>query len=61
VGIIKIFAKFINIIIPRRNPNIVYENFIEKNFILLKIMIIKTILNKDKSSYEIAIASFDIF
>jgi hypothetical protein len=60
MGITKIFAKFINIIALRRNPNIVYENLIKKDLILLKIMIIKIIFNEDKLSYEIAIASFKI-
>jgi hypothetical protein len=41
VRFIKIFAKFINMIISRRNPNIVYENLIKENSILLKIIIIK--------------------
>jgi hypothetical protein len=53
--ITKIFTKFINMIVLRRNPNIVYENFIEENSILSKIMIAKIILNKDKPSYEIEI------
>jgi hypothetical protein len=61
VKVIKISAKFINIIISRRNPNIVYENLIEENFILLKIIIIKIIFNEDKSLYEIAMVSFKIF
>jgi hypothetical protein len=61
VELIKIFAKFINIIVLRRNPNIVYENFIKENPILSKIMIVKAIPNEDKSSYEIAIANFKIF
>jgi hypothetical protein len=57
----EISAKFINIIILRRNPNIVYENIIEKNLILLKIIIAKAIFNKDKPSYEIAITNSEIF
>jgi hypothetical protein len=61
VGITKIFAKFINMIISRRDPNIVYENLIKKDSILLKIMIAKIISNKDKPSYEIAITNFEIF
>jgi hypothetical protein len=61
VRIIKISAKFINIIVSCRNPNIVYENLIKENLILSKIIIIKIISNKDKSSYEIAIASSEIF
>jgi hypothetical protein len=60
VGITKISAKFINIIAPRRNPNIVYENFIEKDPILLKAIIIKIIFNKDKPSYEIVIINPEI-
>jgi hypothetical protein len=61
VGVIKIFAKFINMIILRRNPNIVYENFIKEDLILSKIMIVKIIFNKDKPSYEVAIVSSEIF
>jgi hypothetical protein len=61
VEITKIFAKFIDIIALRRNPNIVYENLIEEDPILSKIMIIKIISNKDKPSYEIAMANFKIF
>jgi hypothetical protein len=61
VGVTKISAKFINIVASRRNPNIVYENFIKENPILSKIMIIKIIFNKDKPSYEIAIVNPEIF
>jgi hypothetical protein len=61
MGIIKISAKFINIIALRRNPNIVYKNFIEENPTLSKIMIVKTIFNKNKPSYEIAIINLKIF
>jgi hypothetical protein len=61
IEIIKIFTKFINIIISCRNPNIVYENIIKKDLTLLKIIIIKIIPNEDKPSYEIAIANFEIF
>jgi hypothetical protein len=61
VEITKISAKFIDIVISRRNPNMVYKNFIEKNPTLSKIMIIKIIFNEDKSSYEIAITSSEIF
>jgi hypothetical protein len=61
VEVTKISAKFINIIISRRNPNIVYENLIKENSILQKIIIVKIILNKDKPSYKIAIASPKIF
>jgi hypothetical protein len=61
IGIIKISAKFINIIVLRRNPNIVYENFIEEDFILSKIMIIKIIFNENKPSYEITMISSKIF
>jgi hypothetical protein len=61
VEVIKISTKFINMIVPRCNPNIVYEDLIEKNPTLLKIMIVKAISNKDKSSYEAAMASFKIF
>jgi hypothetical protein len=57
VKITKISAKFINMIALRRNPNIVYEDLIKENPILPKIMIIKTIPNKDKPSYETAIAN----
>jgi hypothetical protein len=60
VEIIKIFAKFINIIILRRNPNIVYENLIKKNLTLPKTIIIKIIPNKDKPSYETAIVNLKI-
>jgi hypothetical protein len=59
--IIKIFTKFINMIISRRNPNIVYKNLIKENPILLKVMIAKIIPNKDKPSYETAIANPEIF
>jgi hypothetical protein len=61
VEIIKISAKFINIVVLRRNPNIAYENFIKEDPILSKIMIIKIISNKDKSSYEAAIINPKIF
>jgi hypothetical protein len=61
VEIIKIFAKFIDMIVLRRDPNIVYENFIEKDPILLKVIIAKVISNEDKSSYEAAMANFEIF
>jgi hypothetical protein len=57
IEITKIFAKFINVIISRRNPNIVYENLIKKNLTLSKIIIIKTISNEDKPSYETAITN----
>jgi hypothetical protein len=60
VKITKISAKFINIIISRRNPNIGYENLIKENSILSKIIIIKIIPNEDKSSYEIAMANSEI-
>jgi hypothetical protein len=36
VEITEIFTKFINIIVPRRNLNIVYEDLIEEDPILLK-------------------------
>jgi hypothetical protein len=61
VGITEIFAKFINMIVLCRNPNIVYEDFIEEDSILSKIMIVKIISNEDKSSYEITIINFEIF
>jgi hypothetical protein len=61
VGITEIFAKFIDIIVSRRNPNVVYENFIEENLILSKIIIIKIIFNEDKPLYEVTIANFKIF
>jgi hypothetical protein len=61
MGIIKISTKFINMIILRRNPNIVYENVIKKNSILSKIIIVKIISNEDKSSYEIIIINLKIF
>jgi hypothetical protein len=61
MGITKISAKFINIIVSRRNPNIVYENLIEENPILSKVIIIKAIPNKDKPSYEAAIVNPKIF
>jgi hypothetical protein len=49
--------KFIDMVVSRRNPNIVYENLIKNNPILSKIIIIKIIPNEDKPSYETAIAS----
>jgi hypothetical protein len=55
--ITKIFTKFINIIVLRRNPNIVYENLIKENSTLSKIIITKIIPNKDNPSYKIAIAN----
>jgi hypothetical protein len=61
VRITKISAKFINIITLRRDPNIVYENFIKENLTLSKIIIIKIIPNKDKPSYEAAMANLKIF
>jgi hypothetical protein len=61
VGITEIFAKFIDIIVSRRNPNVVYEIFIEENLILSKIIIIKIIFNEDKPLYEVTIANFKIF
>jgi hypothetical protein len=60
VGIIKTPAKLINVIAPRRNPNIVYKNLIEEDLTLPKIIIAKTIPNKDKPSYETAMASLKI-
>jgi hypothetical protein len=60
IGIIKISTKFIDIIVSRRNPNIVYENFIEENPILSKVIIAKIIFNENKPSYEIAMASPEI-
>jgi hypothetical protein len=48
-------------VVSRRNPNIEYEDLIEKNPILSKIMIAKIIPNEDKPSYEIAMANFEIF
>jgi hypothetical protein len=61
MGVTKIFTKFIDMIALRRNSNIVYENLIEEDLILSKIMIVKIIFNEDKSSYEIAIISSKIF
>jgi hypothetical protein len=61
IEIIKISAKLIDMIVSRRNPNIVYKNLIEEDPILPKIIIIKTIPNKDKPSYEIAITNPKIF
>jgi hypothetical protein len=60
VEITKISAKFINMIVSRRNPNIMYENLIEEDPTLPKIMIIKTIPNENKSSYETAMANPEI-
>jgi hypothetical protein len=60
-GITKIFIKFINMIVLRRNSNIVYENLIKENLILPKIMIVKIIPNKDKPSYETAMTNLKIF
>jgi hypothetical protein len=59
--IIKVSAKFINMIVLRRNSNIVYEDFIKEDPILSKIIIVKIIFNKNKSSYEIAMTNFKIF
>jgi hypothetical protein len=61
VRITKIFTKFINMITLRRNPNIVYKNLIKEDPTLLKIIIAKAIPNEDKPSYEIAMASSEIF
>jgi hypothetical protein len=61
IEVTKIFTKFIDMIVPRRNPNIVYENLIEKDPTLSKIIIIKIIFNEDKPSYEIAMANSEIF
>jgi hypothetical protein len=61
VEITEISAKFIDIIVLRRNPNIVYENLIKEDPILSKVIIIKTIFNEDKPSYEIAMANSEIF
>jgi hypothetical protein len=61
IKIIKISAKFIDIIASRRNPNIVYENLIKENPILPKIIITKTIPNKNKPSYEITMANLKAF
>jgi hypothetical protein len=60
IRITKTSAKFIDIIALRRDPNIVYENLIEKDPILSKIIIIKIIPNEDKPSYETAIVSLKI-
>jgi hypothetical protein len=59
--VIEISAKFIDVIIPRHNPNIVYENLIEENLTLPKVIIIKIISNKNKPSYEAAMVNFEIF
>ena len=58
--ITKISAKFINMIVLRRNPNIVYKDFIKEDPTLSKAIIAKTIPNKDKPSYEIAIINLKI-
>jgi hypothetical protein len=60
VKITKISAKLINMIVSRRNPNIVYKNLIEKDPTLPKIIIAKIIPNEDKPSYEIAMANLKI-
>jgi hypothetical protein len=50
MGVTKIFTKFINMIVSRRNPNIVYEDLIEEDLILSKIIIVKIIFNENKPS-----------
>jgi hypothetical protein len=61
VKVTKISAKFIDIIVSRRNPNIVYENLIKEDPILSKTIIVKAIPNKNKPSYEAAIINSKIF
>jgi methionine synthase II (cobalamin-independent) len=61
VKIIKVSAKLIDMIAPRRNPNIVYKDLIKENLTLPKAMIIKIIPNEDKPSYEITMISLEIF
>src|SRR5450755_4293309 len=49
--------KFINVIIPPRNPNIVYKELYEEDPPLPKAMIAKLVThNEDKPSYETAMA-----
>jgi hypothetical protein len=60
IRITKISTKFINMIISRRNPNIVYENLIKEDLTLPKIIIAKIIPNKNKPSYEAAITNPEI-
>jgi hypothetical protein len=61
VRVTKISTKFINIIVSRRNPNMVYEDLIKEDPILLKIIIAKIIPNENKPPYEIAIINSEIF
>jgi hypothetical protein len=61
VGVIEISTKFINMIVPRRDPNIVYEDLIEDDPILSKIIIAKIIPNEDKPSYEITMVNSEAF
>ncbi len=50
-------TKFIGVVVPRRNFNIMYEDLIEKEPPLLKTLVAKlAIENDDKSSYDITIA-----
>jgi hypothetical protein len=61
VGVIKVSAKLIDVVASCWDPNIVYEDLIEEDPTLLKVMIVKAILNEDKPSYEIAMANPEIF
>ncbi len=57
VGVTGPPAKFINIIVPRRNLDIIYEDLIEKEPPLPKTLAAKlAIENDDKPSYDAAIA-----
>jgi hypothetical protein len=55
-------TKFVDIIVSRRNFNIIYKEFYEENPPLPKIIITKIIINNEnKSSYETAMAGPEIY
>jgi len=57
VGVTGPFTKFIGVVVPRRNLNIVYEDLIENESPLPKALVAKLIIeNDDKPSYNTAIA-----
>ena len=57
MGVTGFSAKLINIVVPRRNLDIVYGGFIEDESLLSKTLIIKLITESDeKPSYNITIA-----
>ncbi len=57
MGVTGFFAKFIDMIVPRRNLNIIYEDLIEDESLLPKELIAKLVIESDdKLSYNVAMA-----